>query len=131
MHGVGETTKDNLNTLNIKTIADGVGKDVYVLKQVLGINGERLKNRENGIDLREVDPESVHDFKSIGSSQTLSKDTTNDTEIRHLMHVLAGTVEARLKPKGAAGKSIQLMIRYHDRKTVTRSKKLHLFIDKK
>ncbi|HLR51856.1 MAG TPA: DNA polymerase IV [Candidatus Avamphibacillus sp.] len=131
MHGVGEKTKDKLNTLNIKTIGDLARKDVYVLKQVLGINGERLKNRANGIDLREVDPESVHDFKSIGSSQTLSKDTTNETEIRHLMHVLAGNVEARLKRKGAAGKSIQLMIRYHDRKTVTRSKKLHLFIDKK
>jgi len=131
MHGVGEKTKDKLNTLNIKTIGDLARKDVYVLKQVLGINGERLKNRANGIDLREVDPESVHDFKSIGSSQTLSRDTTDETEIRHLMHILAGNVEARLKRKGAVGKSVQLMIRYHDRKTVTRSKKLHSFIDKK
>lgn len=131
MHGVGEKTKEKLNALDIHTIGELAQKDVYVLKQALGVNGERLKNRANGIDPREVDPDSVYDFKSIGSSQTLSRDTTDETEIRRLMHFLAENVERRLNRKEAAGSSVQLMIRYHDRKTVTRSRKLPSFIDTK
>lgn len=131
MHGVGDKTKEKLYTIDVKTIGQLAKKDVYTLKQVLGINGERLKNRANGIDLREVDPEAVNEFKSIGSSQTLPKDTTNELEIRRLMHTLADNVERRLKRKQVAGRSVQLMIRYHDRKTITRSKKLQVFIDTK
>jgi len=131
MHGVGEKTKAKLSTINVKTIGQLASKDVYTLKQILGVNGERLKNRANGIDLREVDPDAVNEYKSIGSSQTLSQDTTNEIEIRRLMHTLADNVERRLKRKKAAGRSVQLMIRYHDRKTITRSKKLQVFIDTK
>jgi len=131
MHGVGEKTKEKLSTINVKTIGQLANKDVYTLKQLLGVNGERLKNRANGIDLREVDPDAVNENKSIGSSQTLSQDTTNEIEIRRLMHTLADNVERRLKRKKAAGRSVQLMIRYHDRKTITRSKKLQMFIDTK
>src|SRR5699024_2288011 len=37
----------------------------------------------------------------------------------------------RLQRKQAAGRNIQIMIRYHNRKTITRSKKLPDFIEKK
>ncbi|MGY0694586.1 DNA polymerase IV [Virgibacillus sp. FSP13] len=131
MYGVGEKTARKLNAIDVKTIGDLAGWDAYQLKQVLGINGERLKNRANGIDPRQVDPEAVNEFKSIGSSQTLPEDTTNETEIQKLMGQLADNVERRMKRKQAAGRSVQIMIRYHDRKTVTRSKKLQSYIEKK
>ncbi|SFD52249.1 DNA polymerase-4 [Lentibacillus persicus] len=131
MYGVGAKTANKLRKFNINTIGDLANADSYQLKQILGINGERLRNRANGIDSRPVDPEAVHEFKSIGSSQTLAEDTTDDSEIRTLMHKLAENVERRMKRKQAAGQSIQIMIRYHDRKTVTRSKKLHQFIENK
>lgn len=131
MYGVGEKTATKLRAIDIKTIGDLANGDVYLLKSVLGINGERLKNRANGIDTRPVDPEAVHEFKSIGSSQTLPEDTTNEAEIRSLMHQLTDNVERRLKRKQAAGRSIQLMIRYYDHKTITRSKKLQGYIEKK
>ncbi|PXY51690.1 DNA polymerase IV, partial [Virgibacillus profundi] len=101
------------------------------LKQVLGINGERLNNRANGNDKRSVDPDAIYDFKSIGSSQTLPHDTIEEEEIKKLMVILATNVERRLKRKQAVGQSIQLMIRYADRKTITRSKKLQMFIEDK
>lgn len=131
MYGVGEKSAKKLHGIKIQTIGDLAKKDVYQLKQVLGINGERLKNRANGMDTRPVDPDAVYDFKSIGSSQTLPHDTVDETELRNLMHQLADNVERRMKRKRAAGRSVQLMIRYHDRKTVTRSKKLQMYIDKK
>ena len=43
------------------------------LKNLLGINGLRLKERANGIDSRPVDPESIFDYKSIGNSTTLPR----------------------------------------------------------
>jgi len=131
MYGVGEKTAIKLNKMGIKTIGDLANKDVYNLKQVLGINGERLQNRANGVDPRAVDPDAIYEFKSIGSSQTLPADTTDEKEIQKLMQELSENVERRLNRKEAAGKSVQLMIRFHDRKTITRSKKLTSYIETK
>ncbi len=131
MYGVGEKTAEKLRAIEVTTIGDLAKGDVYQLKRVLGINGERLNNRANGIDTRSVDPEAIHEFKSIGSSQTLPEDTTNEAEIRNLMHQLTDNVERRMKRKQAAGRSVQIMIRYYDHKTITRSKKLQGYIDKK
>lgn len=131
MYGVGEKTAEKLRAVDINTIRDLANGDAYQLKRILGINGERLQNRANGIDVRPVDPDAVHEFKSIGSSQTLAEDTTDETAIRKLMHQLADNVERRMKRKQAAGQSVQIMIRYHDHKTITRSKKLPHFIENK
>ncbi|MFC2948238.1 DNA polymerase IV [Virgibacillus sediminis] len=131
MHGVGEKTASKLEELSIYTIGDLANKDTYALKQLLGINGVRLRDRANGIDQRPVDPEAVHEFKSIGSSQTLPHDTVDEREINKLLETLAENVERRLRRKQAAGKNVQLMIRYHDRKTITRSRKLHDYVERK
>jgi len=131
MYGVGEKTGEKLKEIKINTIGDLAKHDVYHLTQLLGINGERLKNRANGIDNREVDPDAIYDFKSIGSSQTLPYDTTDLTEIMNLMEQLAENVERRMQRKEAVGKSIQITIRYHHRNTITRSKKLDTYINKK
>ncbi|PAV29570.1 DNA polymerase IV [Virgibacillus profundi] len=131
MYGVGEKTAAKLKKIEVETIGDLAAKDVYQLRQVLGINGERLKNRANGVDTRPVDPDAVYEFKSIGSSQTLPYDTIDEAEISKLMDQLADNVERRMKRKNAAGLSVQIMIRFHDRKTITRSKKLQSYIDSK
>ncbi|MFD1850561.1 DNA polymerase IV [Oceanobacillus bengalensis] len=131
MYGIGKKSAEKLQEIGIETIGDLAKKDVYQLKAIFGINGERFKNRANGIDLSPVDPEAVFDFKSIGNSQTLIEDTTDKVVIRKLMNSLAEQVEKRMKRKTVVGKSVQLMIRYHDRKTITRSKKLQMYIDNK
>jgi DNA polymerase IV len=131
MYGVGKKTAEKLVAIDINTIGDLAESDVYRLKQILGINGERLKNRANGLDLRAVDPDAVNEFKSIGSSETLPADTTDEVEINGLFSALAENVEIRMKRKQAAGRTIQIMVRYHDRRTITRSKKLPNFVEKK
>lgn len=131
MYGVGEKTAEKLKTIQIHTIKDLATADVYELRQLLGINGERLINRANGIDNREVDPDAIFDFKSIGNSQTLPHDTTDIREIHYLLDKLSEKVISRMKRKEVMGKSVQVMIRYYDRKTVTRSRKLETYIDEK
>lgn len=131
MYGVGKKTAEKLRKLEINTIGDLANAAAYDLSQLLGINGERLKNRANGIDPRHVDPEAVNEFKSIGNSKTLPQDTTDTAEIRQLFEHLAATIERRMHRRRAVGLSVQIMIRYYNHQTITRSIKLPYYIHKK
>lgn len=124
MHGVGKKTAEKLRKVNIHTIGDIAKANEILLKGVLGINGVRLKERANGIDPRKVDPEAVSDFKSIGNSTTLPRDVANQQELLAVLDSLAGTVSGRLRRKEVKALSISVTIRYKDRRTITRSKKL-------
>ncbi|MGP4074331.1 DNA polymerase IV [Halobacillus sp. K22] len=128
MYGVGEKTAEKLRKVKIETIGDLAVHPVLELKRLLGINGERLQNRANGDDQRPVDPDAVHEFKSIGTSTTLPEDTTDDQEVRSVLRKLTHKVEVRMKNKKVLAQNVQIMIRYHDRKTVTRSRQLKEFI---
>jgi len=131
MHGVGKKTVEKLNEININTIGDLANSDSYDLRQLLGINGERLRNRANGIDRRKVDPEAASEFQSIGNSRTLKEDTDDETVIYQLLLKLVTLVEARLVRKKVMGKTVQITIRYADFKTITRSRKLTQYTNSK
>src|SRR5690625_3006978 len=131
MYGVGKKTAEKMHEISINTIGDLAKADVYVLSQLLGINGERLIQRANGIDPRRVDPDSIHDFKSIGNSTTLRYDTEDVVKIKQVLSDLTERVEERLYRRKLQGKTVQLMIRYHNRKTITRSRKLPKYVQTK
>lgn len=124
MHGVGAKTAGKLQTINITTIGELAKGNDYQLKHLLGINGERLKKRANGIDTRPVDPDSVSEFKSIGNSTTLPKDSDDERLLEKTIEKLSSSVSARMKRKSVLSHNIQLMIRYGIHHTVTRSRKL-------
>ena len=130
MHGVGEKTAEKLATIQIKTIGDLANAHEMALKKLLGINGIRLRERANGIDRREVDPESIYDFKSVGNSTTLPRDVTNQHELLEVLQRLSEKVAGRLKKKELLTMKVQIMIRYKDRKTITRGKTLQNPISK-
>ncbi|MFF2448688.1 DNA polymerase IV [Neobacillus sp. NPDC058068] len=124
MHGVGKKTAEKLTTIGIQTIGDLAKGNEIQLKSLLGINGIRIKERANGIDTRPVDPESIEEFKSIGNSTTLPRDVSNQQELFQVLDSLAETVSVRLKRKNVLASALAITIRYKDRKTITRSKKL-------
>jgi DNA polymerase IV len=124
MHGVGKKTAEKLITIGIYTIGELAAGNEIQLKSLLGINGIRIKERANGIDNRPVDPQAVSDFKSIGNSTTLPKDTSNQQELYRVLELLAETVSVRLKRKNVLATTLGITIRFKDRKTITRSKKL-------
>src|SRR5699024_3931047 len=127
MYGAGKKTADKLRKIEIETIGDLSQRDSYSLTQLLVVNGERLIQRANGHDNRIIYPESVYDFKSIGNSETLTEDLTEVTEIKNVLSRLSRRVTDRLERRQLAGKSIQLMIRFNDRTTITRSRKLESY----
>jgi DNA polymerase IV len=124
MHGVGKKTAEKLTTIGIQTIGDLAKGNEIQLKTLIGINGIRIKERANGKDMRPVDPESVADFKSIGNSTTLPRDVSNQQELFRVLESLAETVSVRLKRKSVLASTLGITIRFKDRKTITRSKKL-------
>ncbi|HET7616825.1 MAG TPA: DNA polymerase IV [Bacillales bacterium] len=124
MHGIGKKTEEKLNRIGIVTIADLANAEDYLLKEALGVNGPRMKRRANGIDRRPVDPEAESEFKSIGSSTTLPADTTEEKNVQEVLLRLARSVSKRMSRKECVAWNIQLTIRYNDRKTITRSRKL-------
>lgn len=121
MHGIGKKTAEKLNKIRIMTIGDLANADLGKLKARLGVNGEKLYERANGIDKRLVDPEAVYEFKSIGNSTTLPADTKNIDKIKLVLINLADSVARRMSRKKVCAETIQITIRYSDRKTVTRS----------
>lgn len=131
MHGVGTKTADKLKSIGILSIGDLAKANDIQLKALLGINGLKLKERANGQDNRMVDPESVYDFKSIGNSTTLPRDLSNQHELLKVLDRLSEQVAARMKRKEAVATTISIMIRFKDRKTITRSQKLQNPVSKK
>ncbi|HZH58741.1 MAG TPA: DNA polymerase IV, partial [Metabacillus sp.] len=93
-------------------------------KKLLGINGKRLIQKANGLDNREVNPNAIYDFKSIGNSTTLAKNTTKENEIREVLKKLCQSVSIRMKRKEVLATKVLVTIRYGNLKTITRSKKL-------
>lgn len=124
MHGIGKKTAEKLNGIGIFTIGDLAGAHDIQLKALLGINGLRLKERANGIDHRPVDPEAAAEFKSIGNSTTLPRDVSNQQELLEILEHLSEKTALRMKRKKVFAALAGITIRYHDRHTITRSKKL-------
>lgn len=122
MHGVGEKTAKKLNALQIYTIGDLAIADERLLFNELGKNGVRLKKRANGIDRREVDPNSIFDTKSVGNSTTLPRDETEYYILKETFEKLSKSVAERLKVKYLAGTTVTIQIRNDDWQNSTRSK---------
>ncbi|MFF3101963.1 DNA polymerase IV [Viridibacillus arvi] len=131
MHGVGESTAKKLNELKINTIGDLAQASEAFLKSNLGKNGARLKDRANGIDNREVDPNSIYDTKSVGNSTTLPIDLVEWDEVLKTIDGLCERVAKRLSAKNLAGHTVSIQIRDADWHNSSRSKTFSNAIYKK
>ncbi|UOQ85941.1 DNA polymerase IV [Gracilibacillus salinarum] len=129
MYGIGKKTAEKLRRYDINSIEDLVETDTMMLKGLLGVNGEKLKTRALGEDPRPVDPERASSFKSIGTSRTFPQDIGEYDLLSAQLHQLAESVTNRLRRKSALGNTIQLTIRYNDRKTITRRTKINQYIE--
>ncbi|CAM5200851.1 DNA polymerase IV OS=Ureibacillus acetophenoni OX=614649 GN=dinB PE=3 SV=1 [Ureibacillus acetophenoni] len=124
MHGVGESTSKKLASLNIHTIGDLAKANEGLLKQELGKNGVRLRERANGEDKRIVDPESIYETKSVGNSTTLPYDETDFDKLEETFEKLADKVAERLAVKKLCGTTVSIQIRDADWHNHSRSKSL-------
>ncbi|KEK21128.1 DNA polymerase IV [Bacillus manliponensis] len=124
MHGVGKKTAEKLHAVDILTIGDLAKGNEYSIRSTIGNHGLDLKKRANGIDDRVVDPSQIGQYKTIGNSTTLQKDTDEETELLHIVEKLAKSVSRRLQKRSFVTYNVQITIKYYNRRTTTRSQQL-------
>ncbi|MEK4564610.1 DNA polymerase IV [Alkalihalobacillus sp. FSL R5-0424] len=124
MQGIGKKTVSKWEKANILTIGDLAQADPLFIAEKFGSTALKLQKRAQGSDERSVNPDSIHDFKSIGNSTTLPRDTSNEQKIDTILKQLSDSVSDRLAKKNVVAYGIQLTIKYHDWKITNKSEKV-------
>ncbi|AWC29724.1 DNA polymerase IV [Bacillus cytotoxicus] len=124
MHGIGKKTAEKLNEIHIYTIEQLAKGDEHIIRAKLGKHGVDLQKRAKGIDDRKVDPNQMGQHKSVGNSMTFSKDMDEEKELLDMLKKLSKSVSSRLQKRTLVSYNIQIIIKYYDRRTITRSKQL-------
>ena len=120
--GVGKATAEALHAEGFRTIADLRRADEAQLFRRFGVLGRRLKELAEGHDRRVVDPSD--EVKSISNEITLETDLSDHAALETILFRLATKVSGRLKAHAIGGFTIQLRLRTHDFKTLTRNRRL-------
>ena len=111
MHGIGESTAAKFKNIGIHTIGDLAQAPAGLIKEKMGKNGMRLQARANGQDNRAVDPDSIYDTKSVGTSTTLPIDETDEENLKRIFRQLSEKVANRLEAKELAGPTVSIQTR--------------------
>lgn len=122
MYGIGKQTEKRLNELGIMTIGNIACCDKKLLHTCFGKYGEELIRLANGIDPTPVTPHPKHESKSISRSTTLSRDTIDIEFARSVLLHLSEEVGEEARRFEFKGKTVSIVIRYDDFKTITRQK---------
>jgi DNA polymerase-4 len=119
--GVGPATHQRLERFGVRTVGDLAALPVDTLVGALGQSlGRHLHELAWARDSRAVVPE--HTVKSIGHEETFAVDH-RDVDVLHVEVVRqADAVANRMRKAGVAGRTVTLKIRFHDFRTITRSR---------
>ena len=124
--GVGPKTNEELQRLGLRTIGDVARTDVVYLEARLGSLGPWLHDLANGIDPREVEPDTQ--AKSVGAEETFEDDLEGE-ELLPFIHEQALRVGARLRRAGVRARAVHLKVKYADFRIQTRQETLPLPTD--
>ena len=124
--GVGPKTNDELQRLGLRKIGDVARADRVYLEARLGSLGPWLHDLANGIDLREVEPDTQ--AKSVGAEETFADDLEGE-ELLPFIHEQSLRVGARLRRAGVRARSVHLKVKYADFRIQTRQETLPLPTD--
>ena len=117
--GVGQKTKQSLNTMGIIKIGDLAETPVTMLEEHFGEHGRHLHALATGNDYRPVEEEE--DVKSVSNEYTFETDTSDRDEILDKLLGLSEKVSRRLRKKDLKGKTITLKVRLKGFHTYTRA----------
>ncbi|MCK4742272.1 MAG: DNA polymerase IV [Sulfuriflexus sp.] len=120
--GVGKKTEQQLHEYGINTVYELRNKTSDWLIQRFGKLGDHIFRLANGQDKREVVSDAK--AKSISSETTFATDIRDKEVLLAILSQLSEQVASRLRVKDVKGKTISIKIRFHDFKTITRSKTL-------
>ncbi len=125
-YGVGKVTAEKMYQLGIFTGADLRDKTSEFLTGHFGKSGAHYYQVVRGIHESPVQPSRI--AKSVGTERTFSENLSSEVFMLEKLKGIAGELEKRLQPKGRAGKTVTLKIRYSDFSLQTRSRTLPDFV---
>ena len=120
--GAGKVTVAAFERMGIKTIGQLRRQSKVWLQSHFGNFAEHLWHLANGVDDREVVTDGQ--AKSISHETTFAEDLTNKDQLEAWLLHLTEQVAWRLRKHELKGKTVNLKLRQHDFKTITRSKSL-------
>lgn len=116
--GVGPRTREVLESLGIRTIGALAVFDRQRLVRRFGPHAEHLQDLARGVDERAIVPD--WEAKSYSHEETFVRDLTDTEYLEAVLLDQALRVSRRLRRDGVAGRIVQLKLRYHDFRTLTR-----------
>jgi len=116
--GVGPKLQDRLRLMGIETIGDLARSGAEALERRLGAAGRELWELSQGIDARPVVPD--REAKSVGAEETFDEDLRTPAELAPFIHGQALRVGERLRRAGLKARTVQLKLKLHDFRLLTR-----------
>ena len=117
LYGVGKVTAEILARSGIHTVGD-LQDYAGDLRPMVGSFAGTLRQFAFGEDNRPLD--LSEETKSISSEETFLQDTDHRPTLRATLKAQAAEIEAELKQKRLAAKTVQVRVRYSDFTTLTR-----------
>lgn len=118
--GIGPKTQQTFLKLGVQRIGQLRRLPMETLKQLFGLNADHFWRLARGIDTRQVVPDRI--AKAVGHESTFSQDVNDDHILESWVWELADQVGRRLRRNQIRGKTIRVKIRFHDFRTISRSK---------
>jgi len=126
--GVGPKTLEKLRRRGISTVGDLAQLSADDAATFLGnANGRHLHRLAHAIDDRPVVPEQRP--KSIGHEETFARDHHEIGTLQREAVRMADAVASRLRRHGLAGRTVNIKVRFHDFRTITRAVTLSAAVD--
>jgi len=120
--GVGPKTELRLQALGLRTIGDVRQAGEERLVRELGDFGLHISRLSRGEDDRRVEPS--WDARSIGAERTFERDLSALAAMERELLEIAEEVGSRLRADAVAARTVQIKVRFHDFRTITRSRTL-------
>ncbi|MEL7500055.1 MAG: DNA polymerase IV [Planctomycetota bacterium] len=117
--GIGPKTAKKFHALGVRTIGQLKRLPKGTLKQSFGLNADHFWRLSRGLDTRPVVPDRI--AKSVSHETTFAQDIETLEPLQAWAIELADQVGRRLRRHNIFGKTIQLKLRFHDFRTITRS----------
>jgi DNA polymerase IV len=117
--GVGPVTAERLRERGIEKLVDVRTADPGILREAVGGGAEWLRMLADGVDDREVEPDS--EPKSSGSENTYASDLTDLVEIQKNIDEMARDAAEWLARRSLLCRTVTIKVRYSDFTTITRS----------
>ena len=118
--GIGPKTQKTFERLGVQRIGQLRKLPKTTLQQLFGLNADHFWRLARGIDTRQVVPDRI--AKAVGHESTFSQDISDDHVLESWVWELADQVGRRLRRNQIRGKTIRVKIRFHDFRTISRSK---------